>query len=481
MTTLRGLNFTVLKSFLYRKESLLFIFAFGVRFAFFVFLIWWFLITGHYPSFGSDFPVLGGDSADYATLTHNLFQYGTFSSSDSFTLIHESFRLPGYSFFLYLFEFLPFSLFFAMLAQIAIASGSVVLIYLFGKKFLSEKTGLIAALLLSLEPISILNSVIVMSDTVFVFAMLLGLYLLFYRPPTLRQSLSIGFLAGIVFGYAVLVRVIAQYLAVLLIPAYLVLFHKDRPLGATLLKLVVFTVGMVIVIAPWSIRNYKQFNTFTISSTPYINFTQYNLVYFYAYQHQTTPPEVQHLFSDPIPYPTSSFWFRSLINEPIFQKEMHDGLQGNLIPYAKFHLVKTLPFFLNDGLRDINLVTGFLPQPTEVTNFTDLLLHKEYGKIFHYFITPQPSLWLLIVGSSFWISIGLLWIGGIVYAAFKRSPKLWFMIVASGIILYFAVLSSPVIQSRYRMPAAPFMLLLAAESLVLLYPFISGGRKREAH
>lgn len=450
--------------------------AFAVRFGVFIFLIWWFRLSGHFPSLGYNYPISGGDSADYATLTHNLFSHGTFSSSDSFPLIPESFRLPGYSFFLYPFEFLPFPLFFAILAQIMVASGSVVLIYRFGKKFLSEKVGIIAALLLAVEPTSVFTSVIIMSDTVFVFAMLLGIYMLFRRTLTKREALFAGLLAGIIFGYAVLVRVIAQYLTVCLIPAYLMLFYKDRPLSTTWLKLGVFILGVVLVIAPWSIRNYKQFGTYTISSTPYIAFTQYSLVYFYAYQHHTTPPAVQHLFSDPIPYPTSSLWFRSLINEPIFLKEMKDGLSGNLIPYTEFHLVKTLPFFLNDGLRDINRVTGFLPPPSEVTNFTDLLLHKDYGKIVRYFITPQPDLWLLIVGSTAWIIISLLWIGGIVYAAFKRSPKFWFMLVASGVILYFAVLSSPVIQPRYRMPATPFMLLLAAESLVLLYPFISGNR-----
>ena len=157
---------------------------------------------------------------------------------------------------------------------------------------------------------------------------------------------------------------------------------------------------------------------------------------------------------------------------------MRDGLRGNLIPYAKFHLVKTLPFFLNDGLRDINRMTGFLPQPERVTNFTDLLLHKEYEKIVHYFITPKPDLWLLIVGSLAWVSITLLWLGGLVYAALARSPKFWFMLFASGVIVYFAILSSPVIQPRYRMPAAPFMLLLAAESTVALWGYYKNKKLR---
>lgn len=435
-------------------------------------------MAGHMPETGWTYPVLGGDSTDYATLTHNLFHYGTFSSSTSFPLTPESFRLPGYSFFLYIFEFLPFPLVLGTLVQILVSSGSVVLVYLFGKKFLSEKVGLIGALLLSVEPTSVFTSTIIMSDTVFVFAMLLGTYLLFDRPKTAREAVSVGLLSGIIFGYAALVRVIAEYLAVCLLAAYVLVFHKElRPMRTTLLTLGAFVLGVMLVMAPWSLRNYKQFGTPTISSTPYINFTQYNLVYFYAYQHHTTPPHVQHLFSDPIPYPTNSLWFRSLINEPIFLQEMHDGLRGNIVPYAKFHLVKTLPFFLNDSLRDINRAVGFFPPPTHTTNFTDLLLQKDIGGIFRYVTVPQPDTWMLLVGSVVWVGITLLWLGAVVHAAMTRSQKVWFMLFASGVILYFAVLSSPVIQPRYRMPAAPFMLLLAAESAMALYDFFRGRRE----
>lgn len=472
MTVSSRIDFSAVKAYVYKKETLLFLFAFGVRFALFIFLLWWFRISGHFPSIGYNYPISGGDSADYVTLTHNLFHFGTFSSSESFLLIPESFRLPGYSLFLYFFEFLPFHLLFAILAQIAVASGSVVLLYRFGKKFLSERMGFVAALLFSIEPTSVFTSVIIMSDTVFVFAMLLGIYLLFRRTLTRREALFTGLLAGIAFGYAVLVRVIAQYLTIFLLGAYIALFRKERrPFPVTWLTLSAFVLGVVLIVAPWSIRNYKQFGTFTISSTPYISFTQYSLVYFYAYKHHMNPSEV-HVFSDPIPYPIDSLWYRSLINEPVFLQEIRDGLRGNLIPYTEFHLLKTLPFFLNDSLRDINRVTGFLPQPSEVTNFTDLLLHKDYSKILHYFMTPASDLWLLIVGSFAWVSITLLWLGGLVYAFVRRRPQFWFILVASGVIVYFAILSSPVIQPRYRMPAVPFMLLLAVYGAHLLWLYL---------
>jgi 4-amino-4-deoxy-L-arabinose transferase-like glycosyltransferase len=464
-----------------KKEVLVFLTAFGVRLLAFLFLLWWFRISGHMqdPTAIFPYPVLGGDSTDYAVLTQNLWQHGTFSSSLSMPLIPESFRLPGYPFFLYLFQFLPFPFIVAIIVQIAMGAATATLVYLFGKKFLSEKAGLIGALLFAIEPTSVLFSITIMSDTIFVFTLLLGIYLLLHKTKTLWGAIAVGFFAGILFGYAVLVRVIAQYLAVFLIAAYLLINRKNlRPWRRTTAKLAVFVLAIILVMLPWALRNERVFNTYTLSSTPYINFTQYNLVYFYAYKNNVSKEVAQHVYADRIPYPLDSFWFRSLINEEIFKQEMKEGLHGNIVPYAMFHLVKTLPFFLNDGLRDINRMIGFFPPPVSVVNFTDLLLQRNVRGVIDYLKTPQPDLWMLLIGSTVWVLISILSIGYALYAVIARQKNVWFVLFALGVIFYFGVLSSPVIQPRYRMPAAPFMLLLSAEAGLMLY---SLTKKRVGH
>lgn len=460
----------------YPRAMRLFLMALLVRLCAFLFLFWWFKVAGHLPEVGGHFPIIGGDSADFAQLSENLFYHGTFSSSAALPLIPESFRLPGYSFFLYPFFFLPYPLFFGVLAQIICASASVVLTYLLGRKYLGEQVGYFGALLMAFEPTTVFNSVQVLSDSMFVFVMLLSLYLLFKTANSKAVFFVSAVLSGLLFGYAVLVRVIVQYLAFCILPLYVLFFRNGISARTALLRVLIFIVCAVAVIAPWSIRNHAQFGTYTISSTPYINFTQYNLVYFYAYQHHVTPPEVQYLFSDPIPYPTSSLWFRSLINEPIFLKEMHDGLSGNILPYAFFHLYKTIPFFITDSLRDINLNIGVFPQQPQVTNFTDLLLHRDFTRIFIYFMTPTPDLFMLLLGSSVWITISGLCFFSIFYAVFTRKKEVWFILLLGGSMLYFAVLSSPVIQPRYRVPAAPFMLLLASYSATILFGCIKRNK-----
>lgn len=470
-----------IKRFLYTKESFILFLAFFVRVSAFCLLWWWFRGLGHTPDPGYLFPVLGGDSSSYFDLSENLRQNGVFSLSTAPPFIPESFRLPGYPFFLYIFTFIPGTYITAMVVQMILSAASCVLLFFLGKKFLSEKVGFVGAILFSLEPTSILFSTTIMSDTLFVFLLLLGIYLLLQNPKRLSWSLALSFAAGILFGYAVLVRVMAQFLIPCLLMAYLFIFRKDLfPLKKTFIRFALVVVGALLVLLPWALRQHYWFNTYTLSSTQYINFTQYNLVYFYAYQHGITPQEAQHVYSDPILYPFGSPGFNSLLNEPIFKQQMREGLEGNILPYAQFHLIKTLPFFINDSLRDINRMIGIFPPSSSQINFTDLLIKKDFGSIFNYFKNPQPTLWMLLVGSSIWIAVSLLCFFVFVYSAIKKRREFWFIVLCLGVILYFGVLSSPVIQPRYRMPAAPFMLLLAAEGVMIISQLLLKRHPRAA-
>lgn len=451
------------------REFFLFCLAFGVHLTVFFLLAVWFIGLGNLPDLAAKFPVLVGDSYSYALLSHNLLEHGAYSVSTSAPFIPESFRLPGYPFYLYVFQYIGLPLWIATIVQMILSSLSVVLLYRIGKQFLSEKTAFIAAILFCFEWTSIFYSTLVMSDTLFVFSLLLSLYL-FLRPnKSILGSVTQYAVAGANFGLAVLTRVMALYLLPLMPLAYVLLYRKElRPYGRMAAKLAVFGIVALLALAPWSLRNHGHFGVYDISSTPYINFTQFNLPLFYAYKDHISLDEAHKIVSDPLPSSTASGIESSLANKPIFQKIISDALHGNLMSYAEFHLIKTIPFFVTDGLRDINRTTAFIPIPPDQTNFTDLLLHRDFGGMLQYFLSPSPNVMMLIVGSSIWILITLLWLFQLCYATIRRTHTMWFVLLASGLIIYFAILTGPVSEHRYRMPAAPFMILLAVEGAYVL-------------
>lgn len=458
-----------------RKETLLFLTAFCVQIGVFLFLFVWFVMLGHMPQVAAHYPVYGGDSSSYFDISQNLLHHGAYSIEIP-PQIPDSFRLPGYPFFLYFFQLLGLPVVVIVYLQMLFGSASVVLIYLIGKKFLPEKVAFVAALLLCIEPTSVFFSTFVMSDTLFVFALLLSIYILLCKPatgegkrPNFKKDLAYLFLAGALLGFAILARTIALYLPPLLVIAYGILYWRE--LGSVqknIARVAVFALGILLIVAPWSWRNYVQFGVFDLSATPYVNFTQFNLPIFYSYKHNVPLAEVYPIFS--APFASTSPWpAGSLANKPIFKKLIHDQLQGNYLNYMYFHAIKTLPFFVTDGVRDINRMVGVIPIPPDQTNFSDMVLRKNIVGIAHYFISPSPNLVMLLVGSIPWILISSLWIFELLYVLIKRPPRFWFVCIASGLILYFALLTGPVTEHRYRMPAAPFLLLVATQGAFTLW------------
>src|SRR3989344_1514706 len=409
----------------HKKELLLFAVAFTLRVMMFLILWQWFIVLGHMPHSASQYPIVEGDSSSYFILAQNLLQNHVYSLSASPPFIPESFRLPGYPFFLYFFQLLGFPLVLIIFVQMMLGSGTVVLTYLIGKKFLSEKVATVAALLLCIEPTSVFFSTFVMSDTVFVFALLLSIYLMFQRSESLKKDLYFLFLSGVLLGFAILVRTIALYLPSLLILAYVALYSdKLRPFSKSIARDAVFAIGILLIIAPWSVRNHSLYGVFDLSATPYVNFTLYNLPLFYAYKNRVPLTEAYALYY--APFASSTVTVDSLANKPVFEKLIHDGLQGNVFNYLYFHMIKTLPFFVTDGMRDMNRITGLIPIPPDQTNFSNMLLHKDVGSIVRYFISPNPNVWMLLVGSIPWIFITSLWLFALIHALVKRPSSLWF-------------------------------------------------------
>ena len=452
----------------HKKEVLLFAVAFALRVAMFLVLWQWFIVLGNLPQSASYYPIVEGDSSSYFILSQNLLQHHEYSLSASPPFVPESFRLPGYPFFLYFFQLLGFPLVLIILIQMMLGSGSVVLTYLIGKKFLSEKTALIAALLLSIEPTTLFFSTFVGSETIFVFALLLGIYLFLQKEGAVVRRLLLAFAGGLLFGFAILTRVIAQFLPPLMLVAYIAFYRKElRPYARSIAHLAAFSIGIILVIAPWSLRNHALYDVFDISATPYVNFAQYNLPLFYSYSHRVPLGETFAMYQAPLRSSTTPA--ASLTNKPIFQKQIRDTLEGNFFSYLYFHAVKTVPFFVTDGVRDMNRYVGLVPIPPDQTNFSDMLIRGDIAGIAKYFISPSPNLWMLLVGSVPWILITALWLFELAYVLIKRPDTFWFVCIASGIILYFAFLTGPVTEHRYRMPAAPFMLLLAVEGARTLW------------
>lgn len=154
---------------------------------------------------------------------------------------------PGYPFFISLiyrargnFETVRF-------AQIFILGGTAVLAYLIARKLVPKKFAILAALNVAVWPYLLLYTQLILTEVLFTFSLVAATYSLakFHAKPTKKIAL----LSGLLLGLAALVRPVAMFL-----PLWIIVMGWKK----WLIVLAVF----ILVLAPWTIRNYMQFNTF---------------------------------------------------------------------------------------------------------------------------------------------------------------------------------------------------------------------------
>jgi len=156
------------------------------------------------------------------------------------------------------------SLLVARLANILLYLGVVALSsWLAGRLFRSTLTARLTLLLLAFHPNHIAYTSLVASESLFMFLMLLGIAVLLIA----RSRFLMAILAGAIFGLACLVRpqlLPIPLIAVLLLPQ---VEGPARSLGRRLLLLATVYATLLVVLVPWTIRNYRAYGHVLLVST----------------------------------------------------------------------------------------------------------------------------------------------------------------------------------------------------------------------
>jgi hypothetical protein len=121
----------------------------------------------------------------------------------------------------------------------------------------SGPTALIASLVYAVNPLVLFFCIRVRVEALFTLLVVTGVYLLVREYKTGFENLATIILIGIIFGLSILCRSNGTPFLIL-IPIWLV-FARWRSWRRALIVAAVFVIGCVLVVAPWSIRNYYSF------------------------------------------------------------------------------------------------------------------------------------------------------------------------------------------------------------------------------
>lgn len=403
---------------------------------------------------GLDPTRLTGDARGYVLLAENLYEHGVFSFSKEPPFVPDSFRAPGYPLFLAALYALLQSWVGVLIAQSVLVSAAPVLLYLLLRPY-HERAAWWGSLLFVFEPVRLFASSTLLSDALFTCLFLGSLVLL---RAAARRFWWFAAGAGLVLGLAILVRPIAQFLPLFFI-AYL--FIDRVPWRRAMRISLVLLAACALVVAPWLLRNHALFSSWSLTSVSSYNLAAYNAPEYVKYR--PTPEGVKILEDFTARQESLEGEERiSLARAEEFKDVFWDIVRGHEADYALFHVFKTIPFFLTDGLRDtVRLFNVELSTPP---NITSALLSGKLGELVGSLRQGGLAILLLVVGSATWTVVMLLYAWSVYRAWVVRSYSLFFILVA--LVFYFALLTGPVSNARYRLPVEGLLLVAAAGAVL---------------
>ena len=334
-----------------------------------------------------------------------------------------------------------------LVAQIVLSVATVVLTYLLAARLVGRGPALLAAFVLALDPISITMSNVFESEALFATLYVLSA-LVWIRGLRRRSMFDIGVVGGLL-GLSVLVRAIALYVPVVLVPATFALasgsrFRRALTAGALLLAFAV-PVGF------WLARNASETGVATISTTQGINLKEYRAAGALAIDSGISLGQARQILDAEVARRTRPGMNVAEVSQIQTSVALH-----TLVQHPKGAVLTTIEGFgrvlFGPGRAELlRLVRGYI-SPRNATD--DALLAAEAGLLF-------ATLGLALVG----------------VVSLVRT-RVWLPLVCTVSFAFYDILlaSGAEGDARFRMPSMPFIAVLAGVGGIVLLRSLRGRR-----
>jgi 4-amino-4-deoxy-L-arabinose transferase-like glycosyltransferase len=210
------------------------------------------------------------DSVQYTALAKNLLAGNGYRGADHMLAKKgelTAFYAPAYPIFIAgLYAVFGQSEKVVLIAHVLLGLLSIYLVYLLGARLYSETAGVIAALIFGLIPQIVHYEFLLISETLFIFLVLIIAILMVDVLNDENSSLRQYVLIGLLLGVAYLCR--QTVLILPLVFSVAVWFkRKDKGVAWVAKRLSIFAVLVLLVIMPWAVRNYVVFGEFMFGTT----------------------------------------------------------------------------------------------------------------------------------------------------------------------------------------------------------------------
>ncbi len=408
------------------------------------------------------------DAYNYENIAVNISSHGTFSNELQPPFSPDISRTPVYPYFLAIFyraegdwqsE--------AILLQVLIGAMVAGLTFLLVRALqFTKREATIAALLVAVDPLSILYANLLMTETIFTFLLIAGTLslVLFFRTERM-QWLA---LSALMFGLSALTRPIGEYLPLALVILFVV-SSKNKRRWVPLRNWALFAILSLGIAFIWVYRNYSAAGVWTLSDKD-----SYNLVYYRAtavlqrtenLSRDQATAEVQALLDS---YGAVS---PAEMNRAEYQVAL-DVFRKYPVATILVHAEGAVRFIVNPGMDDIcaqlsraNEIVGCTA--AQITSNPGIIekVRMKFGNLDY--VQLAFALWSLLFLVVVYVFAGV----GIF--ALIRERKWFVLLSVSMVILYLLLLSAGgETTSRFRIPTIPYWAIFAGVGYGKMMNFI---------
>lgn len=406
-------------------------------------------------------------SDSYAPLAVSLYEHGTFTLSTSSPYLLEATHVPGYPFFLALFAAPWGSVVPALLLQALLFAICGVLLYRLFENVFSDRVRFFGALLFVIEPYTAFTVAQPLSEALFLFLFISGLYV--GRRALERNAAWLFFLATVLFSTAIMTRPILLYLLPCVVLIVVFFVYRESPKRA-LHVLLASIFGVFIMLTPWAYRNHEAFGVWALSTKGAYTLYFYDVALLLQYRDGISASEANaQLFSRAqIEYPEvhTTDDLRSPQYAAYMTKESIGIIRTAPAQFVKLYAASLVTFFLSDGYR--LLWYEFSGGAISLPNITKAVVTGHVDVLVAYVREHFVQAILLLSGFMFWSSICVLSCVTVASTWMQRSRVRFVVFACVLAVVYFAVITGPVAQARYRIVATPFLFMLAVAGASIL-------------
>lgn len=376
----------------------------------------------------------------------------------------QSFRTPLYSLFIALFYWLTNSLWFVIFIQNIVAVINILLTYKLGKIIFGSKVGFLGALLLIFESARLVLANQLMTETLFVFFVLVAVY--FFIRYIQEDEITYLIISAIGIGLAALTRPVVQFFFLGVILFFLVYGIARKNFKKCFLSAFLFLTFFAVTVSPWLVRNYVHFDKLGLSGIGGYGFyaTHGNIFLEYWLGLNRTNDG-----ADVVGFLNRNFYNHFDLNLWTDDSPGSYLMSGQVMGYPYDE------YLFKEGLKIISLdpaLYAWLHVRRAATFFVESSASRSYGALLYGLDLPSSIFYpyLYFGGRALRILYNLIILASLIFFFRTFKKKIWEKLFLVGTILYFVPLSSMATDvGRYRQPVEPFFFLFLGNAIILFY------------